>query len=295
MSRQQRPLAALLFMAPALVLFLVFLLYPILFSVALSFFDWTGFTTRPFQKFAGLSNYARMWVDPIFGIALKNTFIFTLLSLFFQNLVGLGIALLVFYGNVKGSLFCRSVVFFPTMLSSVVIGLVWRRIFMIDGLLNQILALLLPGRPPFVWLANPVTPIYIITLINVWQWLGYNMVIYYAGLQGVDNELIDSAEVDGANWFQKITRVVVPQLYKTISVAVILNIIGGFKVFDLVYVVTGGGPAHSSEVVTSHIYYQSFSVLGTNRMGYASALAVVLTAIVLVFAVVRIFVDWRTE
>lgn len=284
-----------LFISAALIFFIVFLVYPIFFSFRLSFYEWSGFSPNPFEKFIGLKNYLRIFNDSIYWTSLKNTVYFVALTIIFQNLLGLLISIFLFYGKIKGSTIWRSIIFFPAMLSTVLVGLVWRRIFMGDGLLNQIIAFFNTGSQGVQWLGNTITPIFVIIFINVWQWTGYNMVLYYAGLQGVNNELVESAKVDGANWIQTVTKVVIPQLYKTISLAIILNIIGGFKVFDLVYVMTQGGPAHSSEVLTTHIYYQSFAQFGTNRMGYSSALSVVLTIIVLIFAVIRIKVERKAE
>ncbi len=284
-----------LYISLALLFFILFLFYPIIFSLILSFYEWSGFSPIPFEKTVGIDNYVRMIQDPTFWLALKNTLYFVFFTIVFQNFLGLLIALFLFYGQLKGSGIWRSIIFFPAMLSSVMIGLVWRRIFMGDGLLNMIITSVNPALDGVQWLGNTVTPIFVIIFINVWQWTGYNMVLYYAGLQGVNEELIDSAKIDGASWRQTVVRIVVPQLYKTISLAIILNIIGGFKVFDLVYVMTGGGPAHSSEVVTTYIYFQSFAAFGTNRMGYSSALAVVLTFIVLVFAIIRIKIESKVE
>ncbi|MBN2073663.1 MAG: sugar ABC transporter permease [Actinobacteria bacterium] len=242
-----------------------------------------------------MNNYIRMFNDPVFWTSFKNTIYFVILSIIFQNVFGLSISMFLFYGKIKASSLWRSIVFFPAMLSAVMVGMIWRRIFMGDGLLNMILSSIDSSLGNFQWLGNMVTPIFVVILINTWQWTGYNMVLYYAGLQGVNNLLIESAKVDGANWLQTITKIVIPQLYKTISLAVILNIIGGFKVFDIVYIMTGGGPAHASEVITSHIYNQSFSMLGQNRMGYGSAMAAVLAVVVIVFAAIRIRVERKMD
>lgn len=288
-------LKAYLFIGLSLIFFIIFLLYPILFSLGLSFFEWKGYTPNPFENFIGLSNYIKLVKDPIFLLALKNTIYFVFGSLIFQNLFGFIIAVFLFYGKLRASILWRSIVFFPTLLSAVIVGLVWRRIFVTDGLLNTILNFLIPNYKPIQWLGNPITPIFVVTLVSIWQWTGYNMVIYYAGLQGINNEIIESAKVDGANSLQIIVRIVIPQLYKIISLAIILNIIGGFKVFDLVYIITNGGPAHRSEVITSYMYYQSFAPFGTNKLGYASSIAVVLTVIVLIFAIIRIYIDRKID
>ncbi|MBN2073649.1 MAG: sugar ABC transporter permease [Actinobacteria bacterium] len=279
----------------AIIFFLVFLLYPLIFSLILSFHEWSGFSQNPFEEFVGLSHYVKMFQDKIFYTSLKNTTMFAFVILIGQNVVGLSLALFLFYGKIRGSVLWRSIIFFPTLLSSVIVGLVWRRIFMGDGLLNIIWQNFHPESEGFLYLSNRITPIFVVMLVNIWQWSGYNMVLYYAGLQGVDNELVEAAKIDGATWLQTIKSVVIPQLSRTISLCIILNIIGSFKGFDLIYIITGGGPDHSSEVLASQIYYESFSMFGPNRMGYASAIAVVLTIIVVVFAIIRIRIDRRFE
>jgi raffinose/stachyose/melibiose transport system permease protein len=294
LNRNYRHLKGYLYITPALLFFIVFMVYPILFSVRLSFFEWKGYTMTPFLNFAGLKNYDRMIHDSTFWQSLKNTLNFVVAALVFQNILGFIFAIFLFYGNLRGTIVWRSVIFFPTLLSAVIVGLVWRRIFMADGLLNSIILLLRPEMEPFHWMGNAITPIWVVIFVNIWQWSGYNMVLYYAALQNIDSDLIESAKIDGASWGGTIRKIIIPLCAKTVSLAIILNIIGGFKVFDLVYVMTGGGPAHSSEVLTSYMFYQAFALFGTNRMGYASAIAVVLTLIVLVFAVIRLKIDQRT-
>ncbi len=285
----------MLFLSFGIVFFLVFILYPVMFSAGLSFFDWSGYSQNPFEKFIGIDNIIRLVKDSTFLLSLKNTFIFVFGVIFFQNLFGLLIAIFIFYGKLKGGAIWRSIIFFPAILSPIIIGLVWKRIFFTDGLLNTVISVFVPGYEPFSWLSNLVTPIFVVIFVTIWQFTGYNMVLYYAGLQGISNELIESAKIDGANWIQTITKIVIPQLYKVISLAVILNIIGGFKVFDMIYIMTGGGPAHTSEVLTSYIYFQSFSITGTNRMGYASIIAMVLTIIVLIFSIIRMRIEKRID
>ena len=285
----------LIFLSLGIVFFLVFILYPVMFSAGLSFFDWSGYSQNPFENFNGIDNFVRLVKDPTFILSLKNTFIFVFSVIIFQNLFGLLIAIFLFYGKLKGGSIWRSVIFFPAVLSPIIIGLVWKRIFFTDGLLNTIIGVFVPGYEPYQWLSNLVTPIFVVVFVTIWQFTGYNMVLYYAGLQGINSDLIEAAKIDGANWVQTVTKIVIPQLYKVISLAVILNIIGGFKVFDMIYIMTSGGPAHSSEVLTSYIYFQSFSITGTNRMGYASLLAMVLTIVVLIFSVIRLRIEKRID
>ena len=292
MLKKPSPAAhGLSFLSLTILFFLVFMVYPITFSVILSFFKWKGYSPNPFENFIGLANYRRMINARIFWQSLKNTFVFVLGSLVLQNLFGFLAAIFLFYADLRSSIVWKAILFFPCLLSAVVVGIVFRRIFLQNGLFNLMIRLFFSNYQGFSWLGNLVTPIYVVIFVSVWKWFGYNMVIYYAGLQSLDEQITESAKIDGASWLVIIIRIVIPQLYKTISMAVILNIIGGFKVFDIVYVMTGGGPTHASEVLTSYVYYHSFSLYGTNLMGYASSLAVTLTVIVLFFAVLRLWVD----
>jgi len=285
----------LIFLSLGIVFFLVFIIYPVMFSAGLSFFDWSGYSRNPFENFIGVDNIMRMVGDSVFWQSLKNTFVFVFGVIFLQNLLGLSIAIFLFYGKLKGGAIWRSIIFFPAILSPIIIGLVWKRIFFADGLLNTVIGFFAQNYEPILWLGNLTTPIFVVMFVTIWQFTGYNMMLYYAGLQGINKDLIESAKIDGANWLQAVTKIVIPQLYKVISLAVILNIIGGFKVFDLIYIMTSGGPAHSSEVLTSYIYYHSFSITGTNRMGYASLLAMVLMLIVLVFSIIRVRIERRID
>jgi raffinose/stachyose/melibiose transport system permease protein len=277
-----------LYVIPALIFFAVYIFYPLIFSTGLSFFKWDGFRSIFQAEFIGVQNFIDLVHDKLFWLSLKNTFYFVGGALVLQNVFGASLALVLFYARIRGSKFWRALIFFPAVLSPVIIGLIWRLIFAKNGLLNEALAGLGLGSLQTLWLGNKVTPIWCITWVNIWQWSGYNMVIYYAGLQSIPEELLDAAKVDGASWKNIIFRIVLPLLGGAASIAMVLNIIGGFKVFDLIYVLTRGGPAHYSEVLTSYMFHQSFALNGPSEMGYASSLALVLTVIIFVLALIRI-------
>jgi ABC-type sugar transport system permease subunit len=131
-------------------------------------------------------------------------------------------------------------------------------------------------------------------MVSIWQWVGYNMVIFYAGLQSLNIELLEAGDVDGANWRAKIFHIIIPCLYPTIALNAILNLIGSFRVFDIVYVLTRGGPAHYSEVLTTFMYYYTFAANGPNRMGVGSAIAFIMFLIMIVFGFIRIVYLRRT-
>jgi raffinose/stachyose/melibiose transport system permease protein len=276
------------YVGPALIFFLLFMLYPIIFSLALSFFDWNGFNADIFGKFVEFKNYIKVFNDSFFWIAFRNTLIFVFAGITIQLAIALILAIIIFYSNLKYSSIVRAIIFFPGILSSVIVGLVWKRFFVMDGLVNQIFGALKLDFLVIPWLSNLYLPIWIVTFVSIWQWTGYNLVIFYAALQSFDNELIEASMIDGANARQTISHVIIPVLKPIIGLSVVLNFIGGFRVFDLVYVLTKGGPNHVSEVLTTIMYYYAFDPSGPNRMGYASSIAVVLLVIIIIFSIFRI-------
>jgi len=288
MKLEQRKIYPFLYIAPVLILFAVYIFYPTIFSIVISLLKWDGFSSLSKASFIWFDNYKNLIKDDVFWLALKNTFIFVGGCLVFQNLFGLTLALTLFYVKIRGGKVWRAIIFFPAILSSVIVGLIWKLILSNTGFLNQTLSAIGLSSLNRVWLGNQLTPIFCIIFVNVWQWSGYNMVIYYAGLQSIPDDLIEAAKLDGASWPKLILKIIMPLLGGVASIAMVLNIIGGFKVFDLVYVLTRGGPAHFSEVLTTYIFFHAFDVNGSNLLSYASAIAIVLTIISFVFAVIRI-------
>ena len=194
-----------------------------------------------------------------------------------------------FFGNFKFSVLIRSIIFFPCVLAPVSVGLVWKKILEQDGVLNSILGL------DFSWLSSVSLVMWLIIMVNTWQWIGYSLVIYYAGLQSMNIELLEASDIDGANWSQKIFSIVIPLLWPTTILNMILNLIGAFRAFDIVYVLTRGGPAHYSEVLASYLYYYSFAAGGPNKMGVGAAVAFVIFACILTIALARIIVTKKIE
>ena len=272
------------YLFPALFIFLVFNVIPGLSSLVLSFFEFSGFETNLFRKFVGFENFVKIYHDKYFWIALKNTFLFVFGAVFIQTGIALMLSVFIFFGNFKYSVLVRSIMFFPCVLAPVSVGLVWKKILEQDGVLNAILGL------DFSWLSTISIVMWLIITVNTWQWIGYNLVIYYAGLQSLNIELLEAADIDGANWRQKIFSIVVPLLWPTTILNMILNLIGGFRAFDIVYVLTRGGPAHYSEVLASYLYYYSFAAGGPNKMGVGSSVAFIIFACILTIALVRIIV-----
>ena len=272
---------------PALTFFLIFLLYPVVFGVIISFFKWDGLNPDIFKNFVGISNYFKLFKDEIFWISLRNTVYFTIGTVFIQIFLGFFLAVFIFLSRVKQGSLIRSIIFLPGILSGVLVALIWRQLLMDDGVINLMLNSI--GIPTIHFLASTSLVIWTVTAVNIWQFTGFNLVILYAGLQSINLELLESSSLDGANFWQNIYYIIFPIIKPTIWLNVLFNFIGGFRVFDIIWNMTKGGPAHASEVLTTMVYLNSFGgVQSTNRMGYASAIAVVLMVIVLVFTILRI-------
>ncbi len=270
------------YILPALLVFFLITFLPVMLSLILSFYDFTGYDSNMFKEFVGFSNFKILFNDKYFWISFKNTLFFVGASISIQVLIALFVAIIIFFGKFKYSTFTRSIIFFPAILAPVAVSLAWKKIFQQEGLLNRILGI------DFAWLANIHLAIWIVIFVSIWQWFGYNMIIFYAGLQSVDRSILEAADMDGASWWGKMFKIVIPLLVPVIILNVILNLIGSFRVFDIVFVLTRGGPVHQSEVLTTIMFYYSFASVGPNQMGVGSSIAFIMFAIMIVFGIIRI-------
>lgn len=269
-----RRLTGLLFVLPALVFFALLLLYPILLTFYLAFTRWTGFDASQIE-FVGWANFAEMLGDRVFWLSFWHTIGFVIGTTVLLNLLGLGFALLVDL-RLPGSGFFKAVLFLPVLLSPVLVGVMWSRMLDAFGIVNQLLKLAGLTKTPILFLGDPQLSLATVVLATVWQYTAYDMLIYFAGLQAIPGVLLEAAAIDGAGPLTRVRRITIPLLTPVITVVLLLNFIGGFKVFDVVYVMTRGGPNHHSEVLATYLYEQAFRF---NAMGYASALALVIVAL----------------
>lgn len=274
--------SALPYLLPALLLYGIFLVYPMLDSVRLSFVTWSGFRTEE-PVFVGLQNYVRLFTtDPVFWTALKNSVLWVVLSLLIPTVIALLLAMGL-NQEIAGRNLLRAVFYIPAVFASITVAAMWRWIYNPTlGFVNQMLTGL--GLEQFTqsWLGDPRFALASIFVANVWQAVGFSMVLFLAGLQGVPAELMDAAKVDGANAWQRFRAVTVPALRPTTVVVVILTIINSLKVFDLVVGMTGGGPAQSTQVLALWTYTQSFT---NNQFGMGGAVATVLLAVTLALVI----------
>ena len=276
LSKWLRDNQGLFFMAPAMALFFVFVLYSIFYILAASLHDWDGINEA---VFVGLGNYIELFTDDrTFGLTLRNSFLWTFLTIFPQMFLGFLLAYILTSGIPFQNIF-RIIFFTPAIISPVVLGIVWQRIYNPFGGLLADIGLEIGARflvQPY--LADPKIAIYSTIAVNVWQWTGFSMLMYVAGLQSLSEEVLQAAEVDGAGKWQQIRFVIWPMLRHVHLTLILLGVIGTLQTFALVFMLTKGGPNHATEMLPTYIFQQAFTL---QSMGYASALAVVLLVIAL--------------
>ena len=270
--------------APSLLIFVGVIAVPVASVILTSFTHWTGFSLDNIS-WLGFNNYAGLIYDPIFRKALFNTLLFTLVTTLLLNLAGFGLAVLI-NTRVPGTRLLKAVLFLPVLLSPVVVGLMWSNLLRgVGGGLNNLLSAIGVINQPIFWLGDPHFALPAIILATIWQFAGYDTILYYAGLQNVPVTLLEAAKLDGASYLNQIRHIVIPALYPIISVVMLLNIIGGLRIFDIVYVMTRGGPNRATEVLATYMYEQGFQL---NAMGVASAIAVIIILLAIIVAVVRL-------
>jgi raffinose/stachyose/melibiose transport system permease protein len=266
---------ALWFAAPALAIYALIVIYPSLAGAVYAFTDWTGIGAA---HWIGLENFKTLFTDDQSLGALVNTLELTLFVVVIQNTIGLLLALGV-HTLIKSRNLLRTVFFAPAVLSQVVLAFLWK--YMLnpapDAGLNALLGFFGLGFLQQDWLGDPSVALWAIGITVVWQYSGYSMVIFLAGLQGVPQELEEAAELDGAGRFQRFRHVILPLIAPAVTINLTLSTIGSLKLFDQVFAITNGGPGYSTETLSTLIYKQAF-VFG--QFGYSTAVALVLTLLV---------------
>ncbi len=278
------------FLLPALILYTVFMLYPFVQSIYLSMTNWDG--AQPVKQFVGLSNYAALVQDPLVWESLVHNLIWVVVGTIAPIVIGLLLAVLL-WSRPRGFLLFRTVFFMPQVLPVVIIGIIWGWIYNpVFGLLNQMLTSIGLDSWTQGWLGDPNLALYAVLVAAVWAEIGFVFVIFLAGLQNVSTDLLEAAMIDGANAWQKFWHVTVPEISNVLTTVTVLLLIGGFSVFDVVFVMTGGGPMNSTQLLATYTYQLAFT---QNQIGYAATLSLVLTAISLGASVVFIRLRERGE
>lgn len=264
------------FLALPMAVFALLIIWPLASSFYYAFTNWNGFS--PDYDFVGFDNFAKLWTDKLFFNAAINTVIWMVAAIVLPTLLGLSLALLL-DSRIPGSSVFKSIFYFPICLSAVVVGQIWVWIYQPDwGLLNTVISTVSGIDLNYAWLAKPDTALGSVILAWAWQQTGLSMVIYLAGLTSISEDLFEVCEIEGANTWQRIRIVVIPLLTPATVVVVALNVINSLKGFDILYIMTAGGPFNSSDTLAMHMYNESFKKY---LMGYGSAISVVLFLVAL--------------
>ncbi len=266
-------------LVPGLLFVAVFTFYPIAKMLVMSFFDWKiGY--QQVSEFVGWENYIRVLTDPIAKVALVNTLAYAGITVPLQMALGLFVAVLI-NGIARLSVTFRLAYYLPVITSWVVVALLFRYIFNNQGLLNYILTdALHVADAPVGWLSTRWSALTVAMLLGFWKGIGWNMVIFLAALQAVPKEYYEASSIDGLNSRQQFVYITLPGIRGTILFALVMLCIGAFNTYTPIAVLTGGNPAHRTEVVLTWMYFQTFNATG--KMGYAAALSMIITAIVII-------------
>jgi raffinose/stachyose/melibiose transport system permease protein len=278
-NRNLRPWAmAGLFMLPALSLYVLFVLFPIVQAARYSLFDWNGL--EPLDQFVGLANFEKALNDPVFLGAVSHNGLIVVLSLVVQIPFAIGLALML-NRRFRGRSILRLVFFAPYVIAEVITAIVWSLLLQPNGLAEHLLSAIGLGEAYSPWLGDLDTVMVAMFFIISWKYFGFHMILLLAGLQGIPRELDEAAAIDGATRWQGIRYVTLPLLGPTIRVSVFLSIIGSLQLFDLVWVTTRGGPVNASNTMAVFMFDRGFVRF---QFGYGSAIAVILFLICFVLA-----------
>jgi raffinose/stachyose/melibiose transport system permease protein len=269
------------FLLPAAVIYTGLVLLPVAQAVYYSFFRWNGL--GPLQNFIGLANYARILEDRVYRGALGNNLQILVLSLLVQLPIALGLALLVRH-NLRGRAVFRTVFFLPFVLSQVVTGVIWNFVYLPQGgLISTLYLMIFPGTTPPAFLADPRTVLYALFMVITWKFFGFHMILYTAGLQNIPAELEEAAQIDGCNRLQTLRYITVPLLGSTIRLTIYLSVLGSLQFFDLIWIMTTGGPVNASNTMATYLYKFGFLSF---QLGYGSAVAVIMFVICFGFSLI---------
>ncbi len=278
------------FVLPPLVIYVLFVLMPLGRSVYISFTDWNG--VRPVINWVGLANYSELVQDPVFLNAIKHNIIWVIVGTIAPIVISLGLAMLL-WPHTRGRTVFQAAYFMPQVLSTVAVALIWARVYHpLFGILNKLLTTIGLGHLATGWLGKSNTALPAVLAAAIWAYFGFALTVIMAGLQTVDMTLVDAAKVDGANSWQRFVHVILPELRHVLTMIVGYTLIGGFNVFDIVWVMTQGGPANATDVVSTRLYKEAFM---EGHVAYGTAMAVVLTLISLVVSAIFITVRERKD
>lgn len=269
-----------LFLLPATAVLLVFFFIPFFQTIGLSFFDYSSSIYNP--SFNGLDNYIKLFNEPVFYKVMFNTFMYLVIAVPFLVVFPLFIAILI-NQKIRGITLYKILIYLPVIVSIVVAAIAFKWLYAGQGVLNYLLSLF--HIEPIGWLVDTKWALFSVAVVTIWKGVGYYMMIYLASLMSVPQDLYEAADIDGANFLQKHLTVTIPHIMPTIALVSTISTISAMKVFAEIYVMTKGGPLDSSKTIVYYIYERAFENLD---LGYASALAVVLLVVVMLFSLINI-------
>ena len=279
-ERKRFAIGPYLFIAPAVLVMVLGLAYPVVQAVFLSFYDWEIGRQLSDAPYVGLENYRRLAGDPDVRESLWVTLRFGFWTITIEMVLGIALALML-EKPIRGASVFRTIFILPLMISPVVVGLIWRYLFDARiGWINYYLGYL--GIEPQVWLGDAELAFFAIVFTDIWQWTPFIFIIVIAGLQALPSEVLEASRIDGANWWQQVFLVKLPMIRSILLIALLMRLIDVFRALEVMFIMTGGGPGRSTELLSLHIYNRAFS---TQQLGYASAIAVLLIALVTVLSV----------
>ena len=285
----QRYLVAYLFILPVMVLYVIFVLRPTLQTFWLAFYKWNGISVD--REWIGLANFQRLLTDPIFWQALQNSVLWTIIVVAFNLSVGL-VAAALLASNIRGRLIFRLGYFLPVVQASIVTAMIWRWIYAPTGVLNSGLEAVGLGFLARGWLGDFTVVLPALAIASSWMTFGLSVVILLAGMQGIDPTLYDAARVDGAGPTRMFLDITIPSLRNTITIVILLALVDAFKVFDIIWATTEGGPIRSTEVLSTYLFKEGFQ---QNQYGYGSAIAVALSLIILASSMLNLAIRERGD
>ncbi|MCD9020535.1 carbohydrate ABC transporter permease [Cohnella silvisoli] len=283
---RNRQYSAYLYIAPIMAFFIVFLLYPLLYTLRISLFDWNGIDKT--MKYIGLDNYNEMFKDPVFWQSMRNFAIFAILVVGIQMVLGFLLAYVMRRPNRLFTAY-KTMIFIPVILTPVVVSYVFTNLLAYnDGLINESLRSIGLGSLAFSWMGNPHIALYTIVGVTVWMGTGFSMSVYVSSLTSLSNEVIEASRIDGATKWQTMTRVVWPMLRDAHYSLTIIGAISALKIFDIIYLLTRGGPVHSTEMPSTYMFNKAF---GTYEQGFASATATVIIVFAMAITIIQLRVS----
>lgn len=283
-------LKAFSFLAPALLIYIIIIVFPGIYSIVLSLFEWNGVSEK---RFVGLANYVKLFTnDDIFRIALKNNVIWIVLTVCITVVLALILAL-VLNEKFAGRIVYRSIFYFPYMLSWIVIGIIWKWMYNPNfGMINTFLGAVGLDSLKGSYLSNPKIALYCIFAAALWQGLGQPMLYFLAGLQTMSSDVLEAARIDGAGKINLFIRIIVPMLKETFVIVLATQIIASMKVYDIIYVMTDSGPANATQTLATYMYNQTFSY---NNLGMGSTVATIMVIIMMFIIVPYVIFSTRED